>query len=149
MLFIKLGMARLTQYWNTKTSWCVRLCVLCYWYLCLPVSLSLLSSSSPSGRKTVGLVALLDSGTTGSAGTGGWDVTSCRLTAEKYLSAPFLFAPFDFLLESSQVTSCLPGSKPSEELPFLLYLKHDIYKTFQISLPLFHTQQIALFFQSM
>lgn len=28
MFFIKLDMAQLTQYWNTKTSWCVCLCVL-------------------------------------------------------------------------------------------------------------------------
>lgn len=73
------------------------------------------------------LVASLDSGITGNAGTGGWDDSSCRLTVEKYLSAPLLFAPFDFLLEASQVTSCLPGSKPSEELPFLLYLKHNVF----------------------
>lgn len=70
----------------------------------------------------------LDSRITGNAETGGWDDSNCRVTVEKYLSAPFLLAPFDFLLESSQVTSCLPGCKPREELPFLLYLKHNKFQ---------------------
>lgn len=77
----------------------------------------------------MGLVSSLASRITGNAGTGGWDDSSWRLTVEKYLSAPFLLAPFDFLLESSQVISCLPGCKPKEELPFRLYLKQHFFKS--------------------
>lgn len=71
-------------------------------------------------------MASLHSGIVGNVGTGGWDDSSCRLTVEKYLSAPFLFPPFCFLLESSQLTACLPLSRPNEELPFLLYLEHKV-----------------------
>lgn len=66
------------------------------------------------------------SGIVGNAGTEGSDLSSWRLTVEKYLPAAFflsaLFCFFDS--DSSQLTSCLRGSRPNDELPFLLYLEH-------------------------
>lgn len=99
------------------------------WLNLSPVSPPLFSTSSPSGRKGVGLVPSLHSGIVGNAGTGGSDLSSWRLTVEKYLSAAaafFLSPPFCFLFDSdsSQLTPCLRGSRPKDELPFLLYLQH-------------------------
>lgn len=73
------------------------------------------------------LVASTRSGIVGNVGTGGSDLSSWRLTAEKYLSAAFFLSrPFCFLFDSdsSQLTPCLRGSRPKDELPFLLYLEH-------------------------
>lgn len=93
------------------------------WLNLLPVSPSLFPSSSANGRKEVGLMSLLHSGALGNVGAGGSDLSSWRLTVEKYRSAAAFFLSFCFLFGSSQLTTCLRGSRPKDELPFLLYLK--------------------------
>lgn len=76
-------------------------------------------------------MASLHSGIIGNVGAGGSDLSSWRLTAEKYLSAAlFLSPPFCFFFDSdsSQRSPCLRGSRPKDELPFLLYLENTEFK---------------------
>jgi len=99
--------------------------------LLLPVSPPFFSSSAPSRMKGVRLMASSHTGAFGNVGVGVSELSSLRLTAEKYLSAAFFLSPpFCFLCDAdtSQLTPCLRGSRPKDELPFLLYLKHTQFQ---------------------
>ena len=104
-----------------------------FWVNLVPVCPPLFSpSGSPRGRKVMALMTSWQSGVFGNVGRANWDLSSWRLTAEKYLSAAFLLSlPFCFLFDSdsSQLTPCLRRSRPNDELPFLLYLEHTEFQS--------------------